>query len=103
MVRLQVSCGVCNISWRAGIQQGEAVEGGLWAKTVGVYVQDGETTVARISASPTPDERGISWVRISVDGKVVVEKKQEVPTHRDPGSLRALTVETPVPPPTGGS
>jgi hypothetical protein len=103
MVRFQVSCGDCNVSWQAGTQRGGGVEGGVWGKNVVVYLQEGETTVARLDASPTPGGRGVSWIRISVNGKVVAEATREATVQGGSGSLRPLTVETPIPPRGGGT
>ncbi len=101
IVRFQVSCGACSIIWQARDQRGSDVDGGLWARTVAVHLMEGEVSMARLSASPTPGEGGVSWVRISVDGKVVVEENQGLSTRGDPGGARSLTVEVPLPPPSG--
>jgi hypothetical protein len=101
ILRLQVSCAGCSITWQARGQRGTDAASGLWTKTVTVHLQEGEISMARLSASPSPGQGGVSWVRISVDGKVAREERQGLSTGGDPGGARSLTAETQVPPPTG--
>lgn len=100
LVRFEVSCGQCAINWEVGGRMGRTDDRGTWSRSVRVRATQENPVVARLVATPLAGSRPVSWIRIRVDGDVIVEASTEGLAGVDAmASRRPLQVRTRVPPP----
>lgn len=98
-VRFEVSCDTCVIRWSVGGRGGGVRDEALWSERVAVTASAESPRTARLTAAPTAGARGVSWIRISVDGEVVAEARDESASGRERDPTGSVTVTTRVPPP----